>query len=101
MDSGCHSGNRNSSRTRSREQVTPLTNRHLSLPVVPRRFASLPVRHGCCSLYVRVREEHMFGILGWIVFGFIVGAVAKLLMPGRDPGGVIVTMLLGIVGAVV
>ena len=43
----------------------------------------------------------MFGIIGWIVFGIIVGAVAKLLMPGRDPGGFIVTMLLGIVGAVV
>jgi uncharacterized membrane protein YeaQ/YmgE (transglycosylase-associated protein family) len=42
----------------------------------------------------------MFGILGWIVFGLIVGAVAKLIMPGRDPGGIIVTMLLGIVGAV-
>jgi uncharacterized membrane protein YeaQ/YmgE (transglycosylase-associated protein family) len=39
------------------------------------------------------------GILGWIVFGLIVGAVAKLLMPGRDPGGIIVTMVLGIVGA--
>jgi uncharacterized membrane protein YeaQ/YmgE (transglycosylase-associated protein family) len=43
----------------------------------------------------------MFGILGWIVFGLIVGAFAKLLMPGRDPGGILVTMLLGIVGAVV
>jgi uncharacterized membrane protein YeaQ/YmgE (transglycosylase-associated protein family) len=43
----------------------------------------------------------MFGILGWIVFGLIVGLVAKLLMPGRDPGGVVITMLLGIVGAVV
>ncbi len=42
----------------------------------------------------------MFGIIGWIVFGLIVGAVAKLLTPGRDPGGIIVTMLLGIVGAV-
>ena len=41
----------------------------------------------------------MFGILGWIVFGLIVGIIAKLLMPGRDPGGIIVTMLLGIVGA--
>jgi uncharacterized membrane protein YeaQ/YmgE (transglycosylase-associated protein family) len=39
------------------------------------------------------------GILGWIVFGLIVGAIAKLLMPGRDPGGIIVTMLLGVVGA--
>jgi len=42
----------------------------------------------------------MFGVLGWIIFGLIVGAVAKLLMPGRDPGGIIITMLLGIVGAV-
>jgi uncharacterized membrane protein YeaQ/YmgE (transglycosylase-associated protein family) len=42
----------------------------------------------------------MFGLLGWILFGLIVGVIAKLLMPGRDPGGVIVTMLLGIVGAV-
>jgi uncharacterized membrane protein YeaQ/YmgE (transglycosylase-associated protein family) len=41
----------------------------------------------------------MFGILGWIVFGLIVGAVAKLLMPGRDPGGIIVTSLIGIAGA--
>jgi uncharacterized membrane protein YeaQ/YmgE (transglycosylase-associated protein family) len=42
----------------------------------------------------------MFGIIGWIVFGLIVGALAKLVMPGRDPGGIIVTMLLGIAGAV-
>jgi uncharacterized membrane protein YeaQ/YmgE (transglycosylase-associated protein family) len=41
------------------------------------------------------------GILGWIAFGLIVGFVAKLLMPGRDPGGFFVTILLGIVGAVV
>jgi uncharacterized membrane protein YeaQ/YmgE (transglycosylase-associated protein family) len=40
-------------------------------------------------------------ILGWIVFGLIVGAIAKLIMPGRDPGGIVVTMLLGIVGALV
>ena len=39
-------------------------------------------------------------ILSWIVFGLIVGALAKLVMPGKDPGGVIVTMLLGIVGAI-
>ena len=43
----------------------------------------------------------MFGILGWIVFGFIVGAIAKLLMPGRDPGGFIVTILLGVAGALI
>jgi uncharacterized membrane protein YeaQ/YmgE (transglycosylase-associated protein family) len=38
-------------------------------------------------------------IIGWIVFGLIVGIVAKFVMPGRDPGGLIVTMILGIVGA--
>ena len=42
----------------------------------------------------------MFGIIGWIIFGLIVGALAKLVMPGRDPGGIIITMLLGIAGAV-
>jgi uncharacterized membrane protein YeaQ/YmgE (transglycosylase-associated protein family) len=41
------------------------------------------------------------GVLGWILFGLIVGAVAKLVMPGRDPGGILVTMLIGIVGAVI
>ena len=39
------------------------------------------------------------GILGWIVLGLVVGALAKLIMPGDDPGGVIVTGLLGVVGA--
>ncbi len=39
------------------------------------------------------------GILGWIFFGLIVGVVGKLLMPGRDPGGFVVTVLLGIAGA--
>lgn len=43
----------------------------------------------------------MFGFLGWIVFGLIVGALAKLLMPGKDPGGFIVTILIGILGAVI
>jgi uncharacterized membrane protein YeaQ/YmgE (transglycosylase-associated protein family) len=40
-------------------------------------------------------------ILSWIVFGIVIGFIAKLLMPGRDPGGFIVTMLLGIAGALV
>ncbi len=43
----------------------------------------------------------MLGILGWIVFGLIVGAIAKLVMPGKDPGGIIVTIALGIAGALV
>jgi len=38
-------------------------------------------------------------IIGQIIFGLVVGVIAKLLMPGRDPGGFIVTMLLGIAGA--
>ena len=40
-------------------------------------------------------------IIGIIIIGFLAGVVAKLLMPGRDPGGFIVTTLLGIVGAFV
>lgn len=40
-------------------------------------------------------------ILSWIVFGLVCGIIAKLLMPGRDPGGFIVTILLGIAGALV
>jgi uncharacterized membrane protein YeaQ/YmgE (transglycosylase-associated protein family) len=42
----------------------------------------------------------MFGILGWILFGLVVGVIAKLVMPGRDPGGFFMTIVLGIVGAV-
>ena len=41
----------------------------------------------------------MLGWIGWIIFGLIVGIVGKFLMPGRDPGGSIVTILLGIAGA--
>ena len=43
----------------------------------------------------------MIGVLGWIVFGLIVGIIAKLVMPGRDPGGFIITILLGIAGALI
>jgi uncharacterized membrane protein YeaQ/YmgE (transglycosylase-associated protein family) len=39
------------------------------------------------------------GILAWVLFGLVVGIIAKLLMPGRDPGGFIVTILVGIAGA--
>jgi uncharacterized membrane protein YeaQ/YmgE (transglycosylase-associated protein family) len=41
------------------------------------------------------------GILSWILFGLVVGIIAKLLMPGRDPGGFIITILLGIAGALI
>ena len=40
------------------------------------------------------------GIIAWIVFGLLAGWVAKLLMPGKDPGGCIVTMLIGVAGAI-
>jgi len=43
----------------------------------------------------------MFDIIGWIIFGLIAGLLARFLMPGKDPGGCIVTVILGIVGAVV
>jgi uncharacterized membrane protein YeaQ/YmgE (transglycosylase-associated protein family) len=38
-------------------------------------------------------------VLGWILFGLVVGIVARFLMPGRDPGGFVITIVLGIVGA--
>jgi uncharacterized membrane protein YeaQ/YmgE (transglycosylase-associated protein family) len=41
----------------------------------------------------------MLSILGWILFGLIVGVIAKVLMPGKDPGGIVITGLLGIAGA--
>ncbi|MED5388231.1 MAG: GlsB/YeaQ/YmgE family stress response membrane protein [Pseudomonadota bacterium] len=41
------------------------------------------------------------GILSWIVFGLIAGIIAKWIMPGKDPGGFIITILLGIAGAFV
>lgn len=43
----------------------------------------------------------MIAVLSWIVFGLVVGIIAKLLMPGDDPGGFIVTVLLGVAGALV
>jgi uncharacterized membrane protein YeaQ/YmgE (transglycosylase-associated protein family) len=43
----------------------------------------------------------MFSFLAWIVFGLIVGVIAKFLMPGRDPGGFLITIVLGIVGSIV
>ncbi|MDQ3772794.1 MAG: GlsB/YeaQ/YmgE family stress response membrane protein [Actinomycetota bacterium] len=39
------------------------------------------------------------GIIGWIVLGLLAGAIAKALLPGDDPGGIIVTMLIGVAGA--
>lgn len=41
------------------------------------------------------------GIVSWVVLGLIAGAIAKFLMPGDDPGGIFVTILIGIVGAII
>ena len=43
----------------------------------------------------------MIGIIGWIVFGLIAGLIAKAIMPGRDPGGCIITILIGIAGSII
>ena len=42
-----------------------------------------------------------YGIIGWIVVGLIAGVLAKLIMPGKDPGGIIVTIMIGIAGALI
>jgi uncharacterized membrane protein YeaQ/YmgE (transglycosylase-associated protein family) len=49
----------------------------------------------------RKKGRAPMAILSWIVFGLVIGIIAKLLMPGKDPGGFIVTVLLGIAGALV
>lgn len=43
----------------------------------------------------------MLHLIGQIIFGLIVGVIAKLLMPGRDPGGIVLTAIIGIVGALI
>lgn len=40
------------------------------------------------------------GFISWILLGLFAGAIAKFLMPGRDPGGIFVTILIGVVGAI-
>ena len=67
------------------------------------------VWHSLCSTVPR-RGQHVaddanwrktMNFIGWILFGLVVGAIAKFFMPGRDPGGWIVTILLGIAGSFV
>ena len=43
----------------------------------------------------------MMNLIGQILFGLVVGAIAKLLMPGRDPGGIVVTAIIGMLGALI
>jgi uncharacterized membrane protein YeaQ/YmgE (transglycosylase-associated protein family) len=46
-----------------------------------------------------LEAKGIMGILWTLIIGLVVGAIAKLIMPGRDPGGIIVTMLIGVAGA--
>ena len=41
------------------------------------------------------------GFISWIILGLIAGAIAKLLLPGKDPGGFIITIIIGIIGAII
>ncbi len=66
------------------------TNRGLS-PVIPSMI--------CCGHLVE--RKYFMGIISWIVMGLVAGALAKWIMPGNDPGGLIVTILIGIAGAFV
>jgi uncharacterized membrane protein YeaQ/YmgE (transglycosylase-associated protein family) len=58
-----------------------------------RDYASFTTSHAMKGAHV--------GIIGWIILGLLAGAIAKAILPGDDPGGIIVTMLIGIVGAIV
>lgn len=53
------------------------------------------------STYVSSWEEDLMGVIAWIIFGLIAGIIAKLIMPGDDPGGFFITILIGIAGALV
>jgi len=52
------------------------------------------------DMLLTIERETAMDILLWILFGLVAGALAKWIMPGRDPGGILVTILLGIAGAV-
>lgn len=59
------------------------------------------VRNGSELTVLGERTESLMSIIAWILLGLVAGVIAKALMPGNDPGGFIVTILIGIVGAVV
>src|SRR5258706_11166244 len=73
----------------------------------PREQGACRVRHSPCLVLMGVAVVKLdlwriaMGVLGWIVFGLVVGIVAKLIVPGRDPGGLFLTMVLGGVGALI
>jgi uncharacterized membrane protein YeaQ/YmgE (transglycosylase-associated protein family) len=77
-----------------------------AVPAVPRVAGSGQARAGIAvaplqPANVRNAQGGDMGIIGWIVFGLIVGIIAKFLMPGRDPGGFVITAIIGIVGALI
>jgi uncharacterized membrane protein YeaQ/YmgE (transglycosylase-associated protein family) len=59
------------------------------------------VHSGTAFSYHHQREDSAMSIIMTLIVGLVVGAVAKLLMPGRDPGGIFITIALGVVGAFV
>src|SRR5919201_2248691 len=62
--------------------------------------SAVQIRPSCLPRDSRgVGKEFTMDILLWVLFGLVVGIVARLIMPGRDPGGIIITIILGIVGA--
>jgi uncharacterized membrane protein YeaQ/YmgE (transglycosylase-associated protein family) len=71
-----------------------------SAPSLPIQTESLP-RHRQSDTTTFIMDFSAHSILWVLVIGLVVGAIAKLLMPGKDPGGCIVTILLGIAGAFV
>ncbi len=48
-----------------------------------------------------MKGESIMGIISWIILGLVAGALAKWILPGKDPGGIIVTIVVGIIGAIV
>jgi uncharacterized membrane protein YeaQ/YmgE (transglycosylase-associated protein family) len=89
-----------------------LTSYFLRARRASRSVAHAPSARGCLNGQPTLRsrierrpgrsaKEDFMHIIGWILFGLVVGIVAKFLMPGRDPGGFVITAVLGIVGGLV
>jgi uncharacterized membrane protein YeaQ/YmgE (transglycosylase-associated protein family) len=55
---------------------------------------------GPSPLEKQLRKGGLVGIIGWVILGLLAGVIAKAILPGDDPGGIIVTTIIGIVGAV-
>jgi uncharacterized membrane protein YeaQ/YmgE (transglycosylase-associated protein family) len=76
--------------------------RHLPTPNPALNFVNLPDQIKSLPSHQAIHSIEIMGSLLWtLIIGLVVGAIAKLLMPGKDPGGFIITILLGIAGAFV